>query len=81
MKNFAALSIFIVLAISVQGIPGNANVDAGDEVALSKSDRLPLYDIVRDCSQQVWPSADGRCPQKGLPIQWRSFPLLTSERT
>jgi hypothetical protein len=59
MKNFVALSIFIVLAISVQAIPGNANVDAGDEVALSKSDRLPLYDIVRDCSQQVWPSADG----------------------
>jgi hypothetical protein len=81
MKHFAALSIFIVLAISVQAIPGNANVDAGDQVALSKSDRRALYNIVRDCSQQAWPSADGRCLQNGLPIKWRSFPLATSERT
>jgi hypothetical protein len=81
MKHFAALSIFIVLAISVQAIPGTANVDAGFQVALSKSDRLALYNIVRDCSQQVWPSADGRCLQNGLPIKWRSFPLVTAERT
>ncbi len=83
IKSLTALAIFGLLGAAVVVLPGFApQVEAGETVALAKADRLDIRPVVRNCSQQVWPSFDTSClrnDQSGALIQEEAR-LVTAPR-
>jgi hypothetical protein len=66
IKSLVALAIFAFLGASVIALPGFApRVEAGETIALAKTDRLDIRPVARNCAQQVWPNFDGVCLHYG----------------
>ncbi|SED16732.1 hypothetical protein [Bradyrhizobium erythrophlei] len=63
MNNFlTSLAVFGLLGAAVIATPGFApQVAAGETSVLTKSDRLEISAVARNCSQQVWPCFDAQC--------------------
>ncbi|MBR1208915.1 MULTISPECIES: hypothetical protein [unclassified Bradyrhizobium] len=63
MNNFlTSLAVFGLLGAAVIATPGFApQVAAGETSVLTKSDRLEISAVARNCSQHVWPRFDAQC--------------------
>jgi len=54
IKAFSAIAIFAFIATAVTVLPGFApQLQAGEPVALQKSNRLVIHTIDRDCAEQT----------------------------
>jgi hypothetical protein len=57
-----SLAVFGLLGEAAIALPGFApQVAAGETSVLTKSDRLEISAVARNCSQQVWPRFDPQC--------------------
>lgn len=66
IKSLTALTIMLLLGVSVVALPGFApQVKANEPAALVKADRLPVRALARDCSRQVWPNFETSCLRDG----------------
>ena len=63
IKALSALAIAAFIAAALTVLPGFApEVEAGVTAApLTKSDRLDIRSIGRNCSQQAWPNFEAAC--------------------
>jgi hypothetical protein len=62
IKSFAAFAILSLLGTSVVALPRFAPaVQASEEVALPRADRLEIRVVSRNCSKQVWPDFATAC--------------------
>ena len=66
IKSLSALAILGFMGAAVIALPGFApQVEARETVALVKGDRLPVWRVDGNCSQQVWPDFQASCLRKG----------------
>ncbi len=62
IKALSAIAIAAFIAAALTVLPGFApQVEASVPVAMSKSDRLDIRAIGKDCSQQAWPNFEASC--------------------
>jgi hypothetical protein len=62
IKSLTALAIMSLLGTAVVALPMLApQVKASEVAALTRSDRLPVRSVRRDCSQEVWPNFQTSC--------------------
>jgi hypothetical protein len=62
IKALSAISIAAFIAAALSVLPGFApQVEAAVPVAMTKSDRLDLRAVGRDCSEQAWPNFETAC--------------------
>lgn len=72
-----AISAFMVAALFV--LPGFApQVEAGEPVALQKSNRLDIHIVGQGCAKQTWPNFSAPCLHgKGAKLEPR---LVSADR-
>ena len=83
IKSLVALAIFGLLGTAVVALPGFApQVEAREQGALAKGDRIDIQPVAQKCSQQVWPNFDTSCclrdSESGVKI--REVRLVTARR-
>jgi hypothetical protein len=62
IKSLAAFAIFAVLGASVVALPWFApRAEAGETLALAKSDRLEVRSLPHNCAKQTWPDFATAC--------------------
>jgi hypothetical protein len=62
INSLASLAILGLLGATVIALPGFApQLAASETVVSAKGDRLEIPTVVRNCSEQVWPSFDTHC--------------------
>jgi hypothetical protein len=82
IKSLVALATFGLLGTAVVALPGFApQVEAREQGALAKGDRIDIQPVAQKCSQQVWPNFDTSClrdSESGVKI--REARLVTARR-
>jgi hypothetical protein len=64
IKSLAAFAIFALLGTSVVALPWFApKAEAGETLALAKSDRLEVRSFPQNCLKQIWPEYATGCLQ------------------
>jgi hypothetical protein len=62
IKALSAIAISAFIAAALFVFPGFApQVEAGEPVALQKSNRLDTHIVDRDCAKQTWPNFSAAC--------------------
>jgi hypothetical protein len=82
IKSLAAFAIFAVLGTSVVALPWFApKAEAGETLALAKSDRLEVRSFPQNCLKQVWPEyATGCLRNSGSEASVVEARLVTARR-
>ncbi len=83
IKTLSAVAIAAFVAAALTVLPGFApQVEASVPQALTKSDRLDIRTVGRDCSQQSWPNFEASCLRAaGKNTVVRVARLITADRT
>jgi len=77
IKALSAICLAAFMAAAVTVLPGFApQVEAAVPVAMTKSDRLDIRPIGRDCSAQAWPNFETAC----LRTAGSKTPLMVEAR-
>jgi hypothetical protein len=62
IKALSAIAISAFIAAAVFVLPGFApRVEAGEQFALQKSNRLDIHIVDQNCTQQTWPNFSAAC--------------------
>jgi hypothetical protein len=83
IKTFSAIALAAFVAAGLTVVPGfTPKVEASVPVALTKSDRLDIRPVGRDCSEQAWPNFEASCLRSATSkkAQIREARLVTAER-
>lgn len=83
IKTLSAIAAAAVIAAAIAVMPGFATqVDASTPVASSKSDRLDIGAIGKDCSQKAWPYFENSCLRKagGTTMPLQQVRVVSAER-
>jgi hypothetical protein len=83
IKALSAIAVAAFIAAALSILPGFApQVEASVPQALAKGDRLDIYQIGSNCSQQAWPNFEASCLRAtGSRIMIRQARLVTADRT
>lgn len=82
IKSLSALAIFGFFGTAGIALPGFApHVEASETIALAKGDRLPVWRVDGNCSQQTWPNFQASCLRNGgSGVMVREARLVTARR-
>ena len=82
IKAVSAIAVAAFVAAALSILPGFApQVEASVPQALAKGDRLDIYTVGRNCSEQAWPNFEASCLRvAGSRIMIRRARLVTADR-
>jgi hypothetical protein len=83
IKALSAIAIAAFIAAALTVLPGFApQVEASVPVALTKSDRLDVHPVGRNCSEQAWPNFEANCLRSAATktTNIREARVVTAER-